>query len=117
MAITKQTPGSVYLEVEKLEWKPTRFPGVTSKMLWQDEAGEAYTALMRLLPGARLPRHRHTAVEQTYVLEGSLVDEEGVCTAGNFVWRFLGSVHSAHSPEGCLVLAIFQKPNEFLEEV
>ena len=48
------------------------------------------------------------------MLEGSLVDEDGTCTAGNFVWRRAGSVHSAWSPEGCLVLGIFEAPNEFL---
>jgi len=107
---------SVYVDVEKLDWEPTGFPGVTVKVLWRDEESEAYTGLFRMAPGARLPRHRHTAVEQTYVLEGSLVDEEGICKAGNFVWRLPGSVHSAHSPQGCLAIGIFQKPNEFLEQ-
>ena len=86
------------------------------KTLWSDSSGEAYTALFRMEPGARLPTHRHTAVEQTFVLEGSLVDAEGVCSAGNFVWRHPGSTHTAHSPDGCLTLAIFQKANQFLEE-
>ena len=30
-------------------------------------------------------------LEQTMVLEGSLVDDEGTCTAGNFVIRAKGS--------------------------
>ena len=114
--MTQATPGSQFVDVSQLPWQATQFPGIKMKMLWKDTDGEAYTALFRLEPGARLPRHRHSGVEQTFVLEGSLVDEEGSCTAGNFVWRRPGSVHAAHSPEGCLSIGIFQKPNEFLDE-
>ena len=109
-----QSRSSEYVDVSRLEWKPTEFPGVMMKVLWEQEDGEAFTALFQLSPGARLPMHRHTGVEQTFVLEGSLVDEEGECTAGNFVWRHPGSTHSAHSPHGCLSLGIFQSKNEFL---
>ena len=35
------------------------------------------TALMRFAPGAVLPDHEHVNIEQTYVLEGRLVDKEG----------------------------------------
>lgn len=105
---------SVFVDVDALAWQPTPHPGVMIKTLWQDENGDAYTALFRIEPGARLPEHRHTGVEQTYVLEGSLVDEQGECTAGNFVWRRPGSIHTAHSPNGCVALGIFQRPNEFL---
>ena len=111
-----EIPGSRFVDVSQLAWEPTRFPGIKMKMLWQDEDSEAFTALFLLEPGARLPQHRHSGVEQTFVLEGSLVDEEGACTAGNFVWRRAGSVHSAYSPDGCLSVGVFQKPNEFLEE-
>ena len=107
---------SVFVDVEKLDWQPTQFPGIRIKMLWQDEAGQAFTALFKLEPGARLPRHRHMGIEQTFVLEGSLVDDEGACTAVNYVCRPAGSVHTAYSPDGCLGLGIFQQPNEFLDQ-
>jgi anti-sigma factor ChrR (cupin superfamily) len=32
---------------------------------------------MRFQPGAVLPDHEHLTIEQTYVLEGSLIDKEG----------------------------------------
>lgn len=109
------TPGSVYVDVAAMEWEPTAFPGIEMKRLWQNPDGGGFTALFRTQPGARLPLHRHRGFEQTYVIEGSLADDEGVCTAGNFVWRHPGSVHDAHSPDGCLAIGIFQEPNEFLE--
>ncbi|MDB5507973.1 MAG: hypothetical protein JWL93_442, partial [Hyphomicrobiales bacterium] len=52
--------------------------------------------------------------EQTFVVEGSLVDEDGEVTAGNFVWRPAGSTHVATAPNGALVLCFFLKPNRFL---
>lgn len=50
------------------------------------------------------------------MLEGTLEDEEGIASAGNFVWRPAGNRHNAHSPNGCLVLSIFLKPNKFLDK-
>ena len=61
----------------EMEWKKTRFPGCEVKGLLFDKESGVVTALMRLAPGAILPDHEHVKVEQTYVLEGKLVDKEG----------------------------------------
>ena len=114
--MTDKHNGSVYIDVDDMDWEPTQFPGVAIKVLWKDEASDAYTALFQLEPGAELPRHRHCGVEQTFVLQGSLVDEHGVCSAGNFVWRHAGSDHTAHSPDGCLAIGIFQKSGQRTRE-
>ncbi len=74
------------------------------------------TSLTRLAPGAVLPDHTHVGIEQSWVLEGSLEDHEGVVTAGNFVWRPAGSRHVAKSAGGCLVLGFFQRPNAFHDQ-
>jgi hypothetical protein len=60
-----------------MEWKPTRFPGCEVKTLMMDPKTGLMTALMRFAPGAVLPDHEHVNIEQTYVLEGRLVDKEG----------------------------------------
>jgi quercetin dioxygenase-like cupin family protein len=103
-----------------MEWQQTRFPGCEAKTLLFDRSTGLMTALMRFAPGAVLPDHEHVNVEQTYVLEGSLVDKEGPaqgieCKAGEFIWREQGSRHVAWCPEGGLMLAIFQVPNKFFE--
>ncbi len=116
IAMTSAGPGSHYLHLAGLPWQSTRFAGVEMKLLWQDEQSEAFTAMFRMAPGATLPKHRHCGIEQTFVLEGSLVDNDGACTAGNFVWRDVGSVHSACAPDGCLMIGIFQQANEFFDE-
>ena len=107
---------SRYLKVDQLPWQETRFPGVTMKVLVEDKDSGLVTGLFRFQPGATLPFHEHVAIEQTWVLEGSLVDEEGEAVAGDFVWRPAGNQHNARSPNGCLVLSIFLKPNKFLDK-
>ena len=104
---------SRYVDVEALPWAPAAFAGIEQKVLFEDPARGVRTLLMRWAAGAELPMHEHTDVEQTFVLEGSLADHEGECKAGGFVWRPAGSRHRAWSPQGCLLLAIFLKPNTF----
>jgi anti-sigma factor ChrR (cupin superfamily) len=104
-----------------LEWKKTRFPGCEVKGLLIDKESGLVTALMRFAPGAVLPDHEHVKIEQTYVLEGQLVDKEGPAAGlsvgpGEFVWREAGSRHSAWTLEGGLTLAMFQVPNKFFEQ-
>jgi anti-sigma factor ChrR (cupin superfamily) len=103
-----------YVDTGALPWQATPWPGVEAKVLMEDAASGISTSLVRLAPGAVLPAHEHVDLEQSYVLEGSLADEEGEVTAGNFVWRPAGSRHTAHAPRGCLVLSFFLKPNRFL---
>jgi hypothetical protein len=49
----------------------------------------------------------NTGVELTYVPEGNLEDEEGVCTTGNLVWRPAGNTHEARAPHGAPLLGVF----------
>ena len=49
------------------------------------------------------------------MLEGSILDDEGEVTAGNYVWRPAGNRHEAVAPNGALVLGMFLKPNRFLD--
>jgi anti-sigma factor ChrR (cupin superfamily) len=106
---------SRYVDVGTLPWVPTRFKGVDMKMLMEDKQTGLMTALVRFAPGAMLPDHEHVELEQTYVLEGSLEDHEGAVTAGNYVWRPAGSRHDARSPDGCVTLSFFLKPNKFFD--
>jgi anti-sigma factor ChrR (cupin superfamily) len=108
------------VDVDALPWQPTRHPGVEVKTLLFDRASGLVTALTRMAPGAVLPDHEHVRIEQTFVLEGHLVDRDGPdegleCRAGQFVWRPAGSRHTAWSPRGGLFLALFQIPNRFFE--
>ncbi|WP_077036363.1 cupin domain-containing protein [Pelomonas sp. KK5] len=105
--------GSTYVDPAALDWQPSQFEKIAMKVLYRnDEAGEM-TVLLKWEPGAHLPFHRHPEIEQSYVLEGSFYDHDGICRAGQYVWRKPGSLHETHSDEGCLMLAIYRKPNVF----
>lgn len=106
---------SRYVQVDELPWKPTGFPGIEMKVLLREAETGLLTALFKWEPGAVLPLHEHVEIEQTYVLEGSIVDEEGETTVGNFSWRPKGNQHRATAPDGALLIAFFLKPNVFLE--
>jgi quercetin dioxygenase-like cupin family protein len=108
------------VRAKDLPWEKMRFPGCETKTLLFDPKSGMATVLVKMSPGATLPDHEHVLVEQTYVLEGSLVDKEGPdagleIKAGEFVWRPAGSRHVAWSPNGGTMIAIFQVPNKFFE--
>ena len=104
-------PVSLFVDVETLPWIERR-PGVFWKTLWEDPDSPHKAILMRYAPGAAIPRHRHLGDEQIFVLEGSVADETGTCTAGNYARRPPGCVHAVASPAGALVLAITSGPTE-----
>ncbi|MDB5998727.1 MAG: anti-ECFsigma factor, ChrR [Rhizobacter sp.] len=105
---------SRYVDVASLPWKPTPTPGIDMKILLQDKDTGLLTALFRWAPGTELALHEHVEIEQTYVLEGSILDEEGEVRAGDYVWRPQGNRHLARSPNGALVISFFLKPNRFV---
>ena len=107
---------SRFVDVAALPWEKTSFPGVEAKTLLIDRATGLLTVLLKMGPGVKLPDHEHVLIEQTYLLEGTLVCGEGTVTPGNFVWRPAGSRHEAWAgPEGNLAVAMFQLPNKFFQ--
>ena len=112
---------SRHLRPQDMPWQKLRFPGCEMKTLLFDPKSGLATMLMKMAPGAVLPDHEHVLIEQTYVLEGSLVDKEGPDAGvevgpGEFVWRPAGSRHVAWSPKGGTFIAMFQIPNKFFEQ-
>jgi anti-sigma factor ChrR (cupin superfamily) len=114
-AATLGALASRFVDTELVPWIENA-PGHKSKVIYYDPATEMLTILTRLDPGARIPLHTHEDIEQTFVLEGSLVDDEGECTAGNFVIRAKGSRHSPTAPNGCTMVVFFLKPTAVLKK-
>jgi anti-sigma factor ChrR (cupin superfamily) len=109
---------SRHVKPDEMPWQQLQFPGCEIKPLYFDPKTGMATLLFKMEPGAVLPDHEHALLEQTWVLEGSLVDKDGPdagleVKAGEFVWRPAGSRHSAWCPDGGLMIAIFQVPNKF----
>ena len=106
---------SRFVDTDSVPWIETA-PGSKMKVIYHDPATDMLTILAKLEPGAGIPPHVHEDLEQTFVLEGSLVDDEGECTAGNFVIRAKGSRHAPTAPNGCTMLVFFLKPTVALKK-
>ena len=106
-----RAPASRFVDVAGMDWVERR-PGVFWKVLWEE--GHHKAILMRYAPGATIPRHRHIGDEQIFVIEGSVADDTGVCTAGNYARRPPGCVHTVQSEGGALVFAVTSGPTEAL---
>jgi len=104
---------SRYIDVLNMPWEKLGEKSYRKLLYIEEETGRQ-TWLSRIEPGGVIPFHEHPDLEQTFVLEGRLVDDEGECTAGNFVWRPKGSRHTARAPEGCLFIAFFGKMSKRL---
>jgi anti-sigma factor ChrR (cupin superfamily) len=103
--------GSTYIKPAQMDWKPTRFEKISIKVLYENPEKGEMTCLLKLEPGAYVPFHKHPEVEQSFVLEGSVEDHDGVATAGDYIWRKPGSQHDNRSPNGAVLLAVYRKPN------
>jgi len=105
---------SRFINTESVPWIEMS-PGSRMKVIYHDPVTDMLTILSRLEPGSGIPQHTHEDLEQTFVLEGSLKDDEGECTAGNFVIRAKGSRHAPTAPNGCTMLVFFLKPTAALK--
>lgn len=84
-AITPNVPSHASLsplasrmvDVDALPWQATRYPGIEIKTLLFDRASGLASSVMRMAPGSVLPEHEHVRIEQTWVIEGHLVDKSG----------------------------------------
>src|ERR1700704_4928190 len=99
-AVQPTLGGSVYVKPQEIAWEPTQFAGISIKVLYEDKSKGEMTCLLKWEPGAALPMHKHPEIEQTYVIEGSFSDHDGICRAGEYVWRHPGSCHQTHSAAG-----------------
>jgi anti-sigma factor ChrR (cupin superfamily) len=106
---------SRFMDVEAMPWIETA-PGHHTKVLMHDPETGMLTIISRIAPGGTIPFHVHEDLEQTYILEGSFKDDEGECTAGNFIIRPKGSKHSPVAPDGCTMLVFFMRPTSALRK-
>jgi anti-sigma factor ChrR (cupin superfamily) len=106
---------SRFINTDSVPWIETA-PGNKMKVIYHDPVTDMLTIVSKLEPGSGIPGHVHQDLEQTYVIEGSLVDDEGECTAGNFVIRAKGSRHAPTAPKGCTMLVFFLKPTAALKQ-
>src|SRR2546421_4925358 len=99
------------------EWRETEDRGVSFKLLFVDRERATVTTLLRMEPGARIPRHRHLGVEQCLVLEGDVRSGPYQMAAGDFNCSLPGSIHDELVTDGgALLLLVSPERYETLDE-
>lgn len=98
---------------DEIPWKPFK-DGVDIYRLYGDGISGPTAALLRFREEGKVPLHSHDGYEHIFVLAGSQRDQNSIATAGTLMINPPGTTHSVVSEAGCIVLAIYEKPVEFL---
>jgi len=101
-------------DASRFEWQPFR-PGVDISPLYGGGPGAPAAALLRYAPGASVPRHLHRGYEHILILSGSQRDDNGSYELGTLLVSEPGTAHRVTSEQGCVVLAIWERPVEMQE--
>lgn len=92
-------------------WVASPMPGVERQMLDRIGAEVARaTSIVRYAPKSYFSAHSHDGGEEFFVLEGTFSDEHADYRAGSYVRNPIGTSHSPHSENGCI---IFVKLHQF----
>ncbi|OVZ55083.1 hypothetical protein CDO44_22810 [Pigmentiphaga sp. NML080357] len=93
-------------------------PGAWYKPVRFAANGEAWVSLVKLAPGASVPRHRHVGAVQGFNLQGRgrFVEDGVVTTPGTFTFEPAGTVDTlvAEGDEELVIFFIVDGPVEFL---
>jgi anti-sigma factor ChrR (cupin superfamily) len=100
--------GSHFLDATALQWQPSDTPGFDLVTLFENPSNGESTALMRVEPGASTGSHSHDLFEEIYVLDGDFSDEERTYLRGQYCVRSPGTLHTAASEHGCVLLLIYR---------
>lgn len=114
IALQQPTKGLTFIRASEGAWRGIA-PGVTAKLLSFDPTSMRATTVLRFAPGTSYTPHRHTAVEELYVLEGGCSIAGREMTVGDYHRAEAGTVHhDTSTDEGCLLLVISSPQNEML---
>ena len=94
---------------KSFDWRPFR-PGVEIARIYTTPDNGPSAAFLKYQPGASVPLHMHSGYEHIFILKGTQVDRSGEHVAGDVVINPPGSSHNVSSPNGCIVLIVWDKP-------
>lgn len=90
--------------------------GVEIYRLYGDGVTGPTAALLRFQKAGEVPWHEHAGYEHIIVLAGSQRDQKGAAKAGTLIINAPGTRHSVVGEAGCIVLAIYERPVQFLAD-
>ena len=114
IAFQQPTKGLTFIRASEGTWRGIA-PGVIAKLLAFDPVSRRTTTLLRFEPGTSYAPHRHTAVEELYVLEGGCSIAGHEMAVGDYHRAEAGTEHhNTSTDDGCLLLVISSPQNELL---
>jgi quercetin dioxygenase-like cupin family protein len=101
---------------KEMAWQ-TMSPGIVYKPLYEDARRKYTTALVRMDPGTRYPSHRHSEIEELFLLSGDLNVEGQQMQTGDYCRADSGTVHGeTFTDSGCVFLLLAAQENERLPQ-
>ena len=96
------------LRANEGHWKETA-PGLFEKHLFTDERRGTVTTLIKMLPGIKLPSHRHVGLEECLVIEGDFHVGSEEFGPGDYRCSMAGTIdETPFSMNGALLLIVSQ---------
>jgi hypothetical protein len=109
-----QQSGLVIFRSDELAWRAMA-PGISYKPLYEDLARKYSTSLVRMDAGAHYPSHRHSDIEELFLLSGDLHVEGQIMYSGDYCRADFGTIHGeTFTDHGCLFLLSASQENEVL---
>ena len=109
-----QDAGLLISRSAEMAWQELA-PGVETKLLYGDTGRQYNTLLVRMAADTYYPGHRHTDVEELFILSGDLVVEGEVMRTGDYCRAEQGTQHGqTYSQSGALFLLLASQNNELL---
>jgi len=102
------------IDVHNVDFKPfDRYGSPVEKMSWHiisyDKTSGQGSYVLKMDPGAQTIPHIHMGFEEFLIVEGELIDSDGmIFKKGEFVSFEPGSQHSSFSKTGALII-VFQR--------
>jgi anti-sigma factor ChrR (cupin superfamily) len=100
---------------DQIPWEVFK-DGVEIYRLYGDGVTGPTAALLRFRKAGKVPLHEHAGYEHVIVLAGTQRDQKGAAEAGTLIINPPGTRHSVVGEAGCIVLAIYEKPVQFLAD-
>jgi quercetin dioxygenase-like cupin family protein len=93
---------------------PTGHPGI-ERALFRNHEGGGRSSAVRLVAGARFPRHRHQAPEEILVLSGRVRIDSVDLEPGDWLFSEPGSEHDVVAVTEAVIFVSSQQPTTLLE--
>ena len=110
------------IDIHSVEFKPfDRYGAPVPFMSWHiisyDQTSGQGSYVLKMDPGAQSVPHTHMGFEEFLIVEGELIDSDGmIFKKGKFVSFEPGSQHSSFSEKGALIIVFQRGLNQALED-